>query len=199
MQATRPFIHLNAALAAGGDHRGAISSREDLTRVHAYRERYDAIAVGAHTFEHDRPSLTARTEHLGRAPLHQPLRVVLAGTAAIDDHIGGAPLIALGPTAPRHADRWEPCPPRDIEAACAALGKLGVRTLLLEGGPTVWHAAMAAEVVDLLTVWVGEPDAIRAEALVRAHFALPPARPVRASALGGGQLVRVLFTTLFVH
>ena len=73
----RPYVHLNFAL--GGDSHpqrtGQISSPEDWSRVHALRERYTAIAVGAKTWLQDRPRLTARREHLGREPFRQPQRI----------------------------------------------------------------------------------------------------------------------------
>ncbi|MBO0883909.1 MAG: dihydrofolate reductase family protein, partial [Mycobacterium sp.] len=62
----RPFIHLNFAIDQWGRHCGAsgkplqVSCGQDWQRVHALREQYDAVAVGAQTWLLDRPRLNVR-------------------------------------------------------------------------------------------------------------------------------------------
>src|SRR5580700_6701275 len=79
----KPFVHINFATTSRGcmaDSSGTISCRQDWTRVHELRERYDAAAVGAGTWISDHPRLSVRLERLGREPKRQPLRVVFAGS-----------------------------------------------------------------------------------------------------------------------
>ena len=185
-------VHLNAALDSVGGWSGEISCPSDFRRVHEIRERSDAIAVGRQTFETDRPRLSVRADRLGREPTHQPMRIVLTGTSVIADHVsGGTPLIAVGAAAPLKADGWLPCAPRDIAAACTVIARAGVRTLLLEGGPTLWRAACFAGVVALLTVWVGVTDPSRALDLVRQNFPLVDTKQVSVARCGAGMLVQV--------
>jgi len=190
----RPAVHLNLAITEDGAVTGLISSRGDLTRVHRLRDAYDGVAVGARTFEVDRPRLSVRAEHLGASPRRQPLRVVFAGGSRIHDHVlDGADLIAVGSRPPRAADHWVRVGPRDLVGGLEALGAIGLRTLLLEGGPTLWTAARRADVVDLLTAYVPGDSGVAAMDVVRDALALCPTTPLGIRPFAGGHLLTVVF------
>lgn len=138
----RPFVTLK--LASSLDGRVAaqdgtsrwITSTEARAHAHAQRALVDAIVVGTGTALADDPSLTARTPDGALAP-HQPLRVVVgrrevSATARLRGP-GGALV-----TVPTH----------DPAAVLAALHAREVRHVLVEGGPTLATAFLAAGLVD---------------------------------------------------
>jgi diaminohydroxyphosphoribosylaminopyrimidine deaminase/5-amino-6-(5-phosphoribosylamino)uracil reductase len=116
----------------------------------------------------DDPLLTARGPYRER-PL---LRVVLDGrlrtppTARLlrSPEAGPVVVITSGEGLARHADLADALvregaevvalPPRDLRAALSWLGARAVRSVLLEGGPTVQRAAWDAGVVDRVQVYV---------------------------------------------
>ncbi|KUJ69685.1 bifunctional diaminohydroxyphosphoribosylaminopyrimidine deaminase/5-amino-6-(5-phosphoribosylamino)uracil reductase [Streptomyces albus subsp. albus] len=163
----RPFVRWKYAATLDGRSAAAdgtsrwITSAESRADVHRLRAQADAVLVGSGTARADDPQLAART---GDAEVTQPLRVVLdsdgtavrPGARVLD---GTAPtLIAVGPDAdtapltglaevvrlPRAADGRG----LDLGALLAALHARGVRSVLLEGGPTLAGAFLAAGAVD---------------------------------------------------
>ena len=142
--------------AASGD--SALSSPEDLRRVHRLRSRADAILVGAGTVRADDPMLTARPARGPRAA-PGPLRVVLSSAGRVPLGSRVVRTARETPTAvacsglAREGTRraLEARSVRVIEAGRARvdpgllLEKLaaeGVRTAMLEGGgSTVWEFA----------------------------------------------------------
>lgn len=127
--------------AADGTSRW-ITSRAAREHAHRVRESVDAIAVGTGTVLADDPSLTARGAD-GALADHQPLRVVVGHRPVPSGarlHGPGGHLLHLRT--------------HDVTSALAELGRLEVRTVLLEGGPTLLTAAVAAGLVDELHVYV---------------------------------------------
>ncbi|MFE9558067.1 bifunctional diaminohydroxyphosphoribosylaminopyrimidine deaminase/5-amino-6-(5-phosphoribosylamino)uracil reductase RibD [Streptomyces sp. NPDC006692] len=142
--------------AADGTSRW-ITSAESRADVHRLRAECDAVVVGSGTARADDPHLAVR----GVDGATQPLRVVVdtnagavePGARILDD---AAPtLIAVAEDAdaahlpaeavvrlPRAASGL------DIPALLAALHARGVRSVLLEGGPTLAGAFVAAGAVD---------------------------------------------------
>jgi len=121
-----------------------ITSPEARADVHALRGTVDAIIAGVGTVLADDPALTVRVP----GPTRRPLRVVVdsAGrtpdTAAVRD--GAAPTwVATG--AEVGAD---PTGRVDLGKLMTALYARGVRGALLEGGPTLAGAFLAAGLVD---------------------------------------------------
>ena len=161
--ALRPYTHLNCAVTAAGAMAGAdgarlaISTREDWRRVHALRERYDAVAIGAITWLRDRPRLSVRREELGREPRRQPGRVVFAGRhpCALDGD-GRPTWLVGGPSRSLRAVGATviPCGGRALGAPLAALSQHGVRSLLVEGGRVLLGSFLAQGCYDRLTVFV---------------------------------------------
>ncbi|MFI6940073.1 bifunctional diaminohydroxyphosphoribosylaminopyrimidine deaminase/5-amino-6-(5-phosphoribosylamino)uracil reductase RibD [Streptomyces sp. NPDC050418] len=156
----RPYVTwkyaatLDGRIAAADGSSRWISSAESRADVHRLRAECDAVVVGSGTMRADDPHLAVR----GIEGAVQPLRVavdteaaaVKPGARILDDT---APtLIAVAEDAttdlagvvrlPRGASGL------DIPALLAALHTRGVRSVLLEGGPTLAGAFVAAGAVD---------------------------------------------------
>jgi riboflavin biosynthesis pyrimidine reductase len=188
----RPFIHLNFALGADGAFTSAsgtpISSEIDWRRVHRLRERYDAIAVGARTWETDAPRLTVRSERLGREPRRQPHRVIFGGRRPCAVVPDGRPtfLIAAGVPEVANAVLIRSGGHR-LRGPLAALCGHGVRSLLVEGGPLLLRSFLAQRLYDRLTVYVRTDCPREAAGAVRGLFPVPP--PLAARHFGEGVLL----------
>ncbi|HIW90611.1 MAG TPA: bifunctional diaminohydroxyphosphoribosylaminopyrimidine deaminase/5-amino-6-(5-phosphoribosylamino)uracil reductase RibD [Candidatus Corynebacterium avicola] len=109
-----------------------ITGEEARARVHLDRSRRDAILVGTGTVAADNPRLTARRPD-GSLYDHQPLRVVVGQTSVPED-AAVQPALHL-------ADR-------DVPTVVERLWEQGVVDLLVEGGPRLTAAFLAAGVVD---------------------------------------------------
>ncbi len=131
----RPFVTYKVAMTLDGrvtvPGSRWVSGEESRRRVHELRAVSDAVAVGMGTVREDDPGLTAR----GVGAQRQPRRLAF----------GGGPLPAGSELELRSG-------PLDEELA--ALAGEGVQTLLLEGGPTLAGAFLAADLVDKLLVFV---------------------------------------------
>lgn len=144
----RPYVTLKLATSLDGRVAAAdgtsrwITGAEARAHAHTVRAQVDAIAVGSGTALTDDPSLTARRADGGLFE-HQPLRVVLGRRPVPDDarlRGPGGELLQL--------------PGDDLDAALRALGDREVRHLLVEGGPTLATALLAADAVDELHAYV---------------------------------------------
>ncbi|MGH3310538.1 MAG: bifunctional diaminohydroxyphosphoribosylaminopyrimidine deaminase/5-amino-6-(5-phosphoribosylamino)uracil reductase RibD, partial [Streptomyces sp.] len=167
MEHGRPFVTWK--FAATLDGRGAaadgtsrwITSAEARADVHRLRARADAVLVGSGTARADDPHLAVR----GVSGAVQPLRVVVdtdasvvrPGARVLDDAAptliavaqdadageldGAAELLRL----PRAADGH---PGLDLNALLKALYAREIRSVLLEGGPTLAGAFVEAGAVD---------------------------------------------------
>jgi diaminohydroxyphosphoribosylaminopyrimidine deaminase / 5-amino-6-(5-phosphoribosylamino)uracil reductase len=129
----RPFVTYKVAVSVDGrvtvPGSRWVSGEESRRLVHELRARSDAVAVGMGTFRADRPELTAREVAVTR----QPRRLVF-GSGPVPD---GFDLVS-GP----------------LDEALRQLGGEGVQSLLLEGGPTLATAFLAAGLVDKLMVFL---------------------------------------------
>lgn len=124
--------------AADGTSRW-ISGPESRAEVHELRRSIDAIMVGRGTVLADNPRLTARGPGVER----QPLRVVVGtGDLPPDAYVtdDSAPTVHLRT--------------RDPEAVLAELANRDVVDVLLEGGPTLAGAFLAAGLVDRVLAFV---------------------------------------------
>jgi riboflavin biosynthesis pyrimidine reductase/LPS sulfotransferase NodH len=188
----RPFVHINFAITSGGDmadRAGGISCNRDWTRVHELRERYDAVAVGAGTWKCDNPRLNVRQERLGREPKKQPLRVVFLGGQSCTVSSASPQTIVIGSDPqPSNAVTYFPSHGRDLSGPLDSLRRHGVRTMLVEGGPTLIRSFLQQGAADAVTVYVrcGCVDAA-----VRAARAVIPEMPsaMRAERFGEGVLL----------
>jgi diaminohydroxyphosphoribosylaminopyrimidine deaminase/5-amino-6-(5-phosphoribosylamino)uracil reductase len=158
-----PLVTLKLAMSLDGMTATApgdspwISGEASRRLVHRWRGEADAIAVGIGTVLADDPLLTARDVDARR----QPLRVVFDRSARLplDSRLlrtlDQAPLlVVVDPEAPR--DRLEALREAGAEtlvadglaAALADLGRRGVTSLFLEGGPTLVAAFQDADQLD---------------------------------------------------
>ncbi len=177
----RPYVTwkyaatLDGRIAAADGTSRWISSAESRADVHRLRAECDAVVVGSGTMRADDPHLAVR----GIEGAVQPLRIVVDTEASAVEPVArilddSAPtLIAVAEDAttdlpdvlrlPRAARGL------DIPALLDALHARGVRSVLLEGGPTLAGAFVAAGAVDrvigyLAPVLLGAGPAALAEA-----------------------------------
>lgn len=119
-----------------------ITGAEARDDVHRRRSAADAIAVGTGTVFADDPSLTARTPG-GEFFDAQPVPVVFGRRAVPSDAA-----ITRHPHAPLFFEG------ADLHADLAELARRGIRSLFIEGGPTLASAFIAAGLVDELLVYL---------------------------------------------
>ncbi|MGD9805816.1 MAG: bifunctional diaminohydroxyphosphoribosylaminopyrimidine deaminase/5-amino-6-(5-phosphoribosylamino)uracil reductase RibD [Hyphomicrobiaceae bacterium] len=172
----RPFVQLKMALDANGRVAAGdggpvwVTGPEARAYAHLLRARADAILVGAGTVIADDPELTCRLPGLS---VRSPDRIVL------DTRLRTSPTAKVyrqGATKPRV---WVAAAldvmdvgaaygdamlldagsmdggSLDIEGLLATLARNGLTRLLVEGGPTVWYAFLAAGLVDEVCLIVG--------------------------------------------
>lgn len=149
VRSSRPYVTWKYAATLDGRVAAAdltarwISSSASRADAHALRAVVDAIVVGSGTVLADDPHLTVRDTD-GALADDQPLRVVLdrrhrtPQTAQVLD--GAAETLVLDTAVPRFALK--------------ALFDLGVRHVLLEGGPTVAGAFVEAHCVDEVVAYL---------------------------------------------
>ncbi|MFD3441162.1 bifunctional diaminohydroxyphosphoribosylaminopyrimidine deaminase/5-amino-6-(5-phosphoribosylamino)uracil reductase RibD [Streptomyces sp. NPDC058685] len=160
MRRGRPFVRwkyaatLDGRIAAADRTSRWISSPESRADVHRLRAEADAVVVGSGTARADDPHLAVR----GIEGATQPLRVVLdteatavkPGARVLDD---AAPtLVAIADDATTDLPDVVRLPRAgrglSVPALLAALHERGVRSVLLEGGPTLAGAFVAERAVD---------------------------------------------------
>ncbi len=177
MRRGRPFVTMKVALsrdrrvAAGPGLRTALTGAAADRLIHRERAEVDAIGVGSGTVAADDPLLTARGAYRAR-PL---VRVVFdralrtAPAARLLSTLDAGPILIM--SAKRTDAGWRQRSealaaagarvlPIDAEGAAGwlrgaltALAAEGVTSLVLEGGPTLHHAAWTAGVVDRVQVF----------------------------------------------
>ena len=131
----RPFVTYKVAMTLDGrvtvPGSRWVSGEASRRRVHELRASVDAVAVGMGTVRADDPALTARDVGV----VSQPRRLAF-GRGPLPD--GSELELRSGP----------------LDDELQALGAEGVRSLLLEGGPTLAASFLAADLVDKLLVFV---------------------------------------------
>jgi diaminohydroxyphosphoribosylaminopyrimidine deaminase/5-amino-6-(5-phosphoribosylamino)uracil reductase len=131
----RPFVTYKAAITLDGrvtvPGRRWVSGEESRRRVHGLRASSDAVAVGMGTVRADSPRLDARGVDAARQP-----RRLAFGRGPLPE---GSELELRGGA---------------LEEEMYALAADGVKSLLLEGGPTLATAFLAAGFVDKLLFFV---------------------------------------------
>ena len=170
MREGRPHVMLKLAVSADGKAGAAGRKPIALTgeavrgRVHLLRAKSDAIMIGIGTALADDPMLTCRLPGMAKnspirvvldSALRLPLRSRLAQTAR------ATPLWVIGGTnAPRPADEVLRAQGAEVLRAGESSGRLelavvlkllatrGVTRLMVEGGPTLAAALIAADLVD---------------------------------------------------
>ncbi len=201
----RPWVATNMVTSVDGRAQLAgtaegLGSRVDRRLMQLYRAAFDAVGSGSGTlmaedfYSRLSDDLAARRVTTGRAA--QPLAVVVAGARPLPTErrwFGYAEqrrVVAVGSTSPHAADRPLPgvetwvAPTEDPEPAwlLERLAAEGVGSLLLEGGPTLNGAFLAAGLLDEL-MWTIGPRLLANDALpmiVQAEIAPVEARLVSA-------------------
>jgi len=166
--ADRPWVTLKMALSADGavavtrGRRTAITGVRADREVHRLRAQSDAIAVGIGTARADDPELTVR---LGRPPRVPPVRVVFDRDARLPLRsrlAQSSPLIPTVVLAARKVPKRELALfrkgvdvmyARTLARALQLLARHDVRSLLVEGGPTLAAAFLAARLVDRIVIF----------------------------------------------
>ena len=144
----RPHVTLKWAMTLDGRAAAAdgtsqwISGTLARELVHEQRAAADAIAVGTGTVLADNPSLTAR-DASGGLHAKQPIPVIF-----------GERSIAPDATIYSHPQKPRVLGHRDIAQGLQTLRELNIRSLYVEGGPTLASAFIAAGVVDRFYVFI---------------------------------------------
>jgi diaminohydroxyphosphoribosylaminopyrimidine deaminase/5-amino-6-(5-phosphoribosylamino)uracil reductase len=171
----RPFVTYKVAMTLDGrvtvPGSRWVSGEESRRLVHELRAASDAVAVGMGTVRADDPALTAR--RVGAAT--QPRRLAF----------GRGPL-PEGSGLELHSG--------SLDEELGALAGEGVRSLLLEGGPTLATSFLAADLVDKLLVFVAPTLAGEGPGPVAA---LPETRSLRR--LTAEQVGEDVLLTAYVH
>ena len=176
--AARPLVGLNMITSVDGRAQlggtaDGLGSRADRRLMRLYRAAYDAVASGAGTLRADDfystvpADLADRRRAEGRAP--QPFALLIAGGGRLPTDrrffvAGDQPRAVAVGSGSQHAageplsgvETWvAPTEEPEPEWVLAQLAERGVRSLLIEGGPTVNAAFLAARAVDELYWTVG--------------------------------------------
>lgn len=145
----RPYVTWKVATTLDGRVAAAdrtsrwITGEEARAETHLLRSRVDTMLVGTGTALTDDPALTVREPDGSLAP-GQPLRVVM-GRRSLPDT---AQLLTDGAAETLHLTT------RDPHEALTTLFERGRREVLLEGGPTLVAAFLAADVIDEVVAYV---------------------------------------------
>ncbi|MBC7109702.1 MAG: 2,5-diamino-6-(ribosylamino)-4(3H)-pyrimidinone 5'-phosphate reductase [Archaeoglobi archaeon] len=177
----KPYVIVNSAMSMDGKIstvervQTRISSEWDRKRVDALRASADAIMVGIGTVLSDDPSLTVKSEKLRRKRISEgmdenPLRVVVDSKLRIPENAeilqkgAGKRLIFTTSLAPkekidkisRFAEVLIAGEERvDLRRAMEELHRRGVRRVLVEGGGTLIFSLLRENLVDEISVYIG--------------------------------------------
>lgn len=158
----RPWVVLKYAMTLdgrvatrSGDSRW-VSGEAARALVHRWRNELDAVAVGAQTVLADDPQLTTRGVPGGR----DARRVVFDRRGRVPPNaraLGEGSILVTSPEtdpAPYAARGVTVVGEVELPPALSRLGTLGVSSVLLEGGPTLAGAFLAAGLVDEVRAFV---------------------------------------------
>ena len=168
---TRPKVSLSFAISLDGkmatrtgNSRG-LSSPESLLLLHHLRSGHDAILVGRGTVEKDNPRLTSRISG-GR----DPIRLILDSKLSLSPKAkvfsrkrGRAFIVTVSPINKKAASAFEKIGVEVIACGISrislpimlsALSKMGIKSVLVEGGPTVHTSFIEARLFDRIFAFV---------------------------------------------
>lgn len=158
----RPYILLKWAESKDGflDKNGKqhwISAPETQALVHKRRSEYQGILVGRKTIENDNPSLTVRAFQGGnpiRIVIDSELRLEMTSTIFNDE----APTIILNRMKESHEGniKWVKLEIIKPKSIVAALYKLDIQSVLIEGGKTTLQSFIDANIWDEAMVIQGK-------------------------------------------
>lgn len=163
MEAKAPFIHLKAACTLDGrmaSRSGSskwITSEEARKEVHELRVAYDAVMIGKNTLISDTPKLTAR---VGGATIKEPIKIVVGdldsnamesaffkeSKRVINIYNKLSPSSSIdGLTAIKKKNSWK--------EGLEDLFKMGINSILVEGGPTLLSSFLDEGTFDRLSIY----------------------------------------------
>jgi diaminohydroxyphosphoribosylaminopyrimidine deaminase / 5-amino-6-(5-phosphoribosylamino)uracil reductase len=157
-------ITLDGAVTDAKNTRTPLSSPESVERVHQLRHEYDAVGVGSNTVIVDNPRLTCRIKNG-----INPIRVIFDSRLKIPTNAGvfkepGETIVLtcynINTSEKRHFLKKNPLitivevPKKgqhlNLKKALKILGKQGIGSILIEGGPTLTTALLNAKLVNEL-------------------------------------------------
>ena len=145
MSLGRPYViakwaaTLDGRMAAADGTAFWITGAEAREHAHSVRAQVDAIAVGTGTVMADAPQLSARPTGVDHP--HQPLRVVIGSSPTSGAQVW-------------RDDNAVSLTSHDPAQVLAALHEREVRTVVVEGGPTVLAAFFRAGLVDEVNAYI---------------------------------------------
>ncbi|WP_062073126.1 bifunctional diaminohydroxyphosphoribosylaminopyrimidine deaminase/5-amino-6-(5-phosphoribosylamino)uracil reductase RibD [Demequina sediminicola] len=141
----RPYViakwasTLDGRMAAADGTAFWITGEQARAHAHEVRAAVDAIAVGTGTVATDDPQLSARPP--GSTSPHQPLRVVIGNRSTTGAQVW-------------RDDNAIAIASHEPDEILAVLHSREIRTVIVEGGPTVLSAFIAAGVVDEVHAYI---------------------------------------------
>ena len=158
-------LTLDGKIATASGHSKWITGEAARHKVHELRHQNDAVLVGINTVIADDPELTVR----GIAKGNSPVRIVLDSMARIPENSrifqnDGIPvIIATGnkalsrkwPNLPNLKILTSPTATPEITWILSELHKLGLKSLLVEGGSFTYASFLKSGAVDRLVLFVG--------------------------------------------
>ena len=175
----RPYVTMKVALSLDGyiaarpGSRTAITGDAAARHVHRYRAEVDAIGIGSGTLLADDPLLTARGAYrprpLVRVVFDRRLRTPVAARV-LSTGDSGPVIIVTSSSACRTRRDHAACltdqgailevleDDATLRAALCALGRRGIRSVIVEGGASLHRALWDAGLVDRVQIYVGTGD-----------------------------------------
>ncbi|HJJ36648.1 MAG TPA: 2,5-diamino-6-(ribosylamino)-4(3H)-pyrimidinone 5'-phosphate reductase [Methanocorpusculum sp.] len=177
----RPYVIINAAMSADGKistplrKQTKISGTDDFARVECLRAESDAVLVGIGTVRSDDPSLRLKNEQLKAERIQagkpaEPARIVVDSRAEfpLDSDMfkkgSGRVIVVCSEQAPQ--ERIDALSQKvtvilagkthvDLNLMLDALGDLGIRQLMVEGGASILWSFMSQRLFDEIRIYVG--------------------------------------------
>jgi diaminohydroxyphosphoribosylaminopyrimidine deaminase/5-amino-6-(5-phosphoribosylamino)uracil reductase len=156
----RPYVTWKFAATLDGRSAAADNTSQWITSaparsdVHVLRGTMDAIMVGAGTVLADDPQLTVRDLRDGTLAIKQPLRVVVDSSGRTPEKARVRDVAAPTWIVTTREVGAGPDGRVDLHSLLAALFGRGIRSVLLEGGPTLAGSFLAAGLVDQVSGYV---------------------------------------------
>jgi diaminohydroxyphosphoribosylaminopyrimidine deaminase/5-amino-6-(5-phosphoribosylamino)uracil reductase len=156
----RPYVTWKFAATLDGRSAAADNTSQWITSaparsdVHVLRSTMDAIMVGAGTVIADDPQLTVRDLKDGTLAIKQPLRVVVDSRGRTPEKARVRDVAAPTWVVTTNEVGAGPDGRVDLNSLLAALFGRGIRSVLLEGGPTLAGSFLAAGLVDQVIGYV---------------------------------------------
>ena len=158
-------LTLDGKIATASGHSKWITGEAARHKVHELRNKNDAVLVGINTVIADDPELTVRGIENGNSPV----RIVLDSKARIPENSrifqnDGTPvIIATGnkalsrkwPNLPDLKILTSPTATPEITWILSELHKLGLKSLLVEGGSFTYASFLKSGVLDRLVLFIG--------------------------------------------